>query len=57
MVEEDDATVATVRENLDAMEDRSNPRCKRRGMLLIRLKKPLLKDVDRWKFMAKADVR
>jgi hypothetical protein len=39
------------------MEDRSNPRCKRRGMLLIRLKKPLLKDVDRWKFMAKADVR
>lgn len=26
MVEEDDATVATVRENLGAMEDRSNPR-------------------------------
>lgn len=57
MAEEDDATVATVRENLGAMEDCSNPRCKGRGMLLIRLKKPLLTDVDRWKFMGKADVR
>jgi hypothetical protein len=26
-------------------------------MLLIRLKKPLLKDVDGWKLIAKADVR